>query len=70
MDQCYEKKKFVASGRIGSPAQGFIIAYNCSRIELEHLLQEDPLAVHDVVEYNITEYNPTKYAAEFEQFIK
>lgn len=69
LDKCYEMKKLVLSGRTVEPAQGFIMAYNCSRIELENLLKEDPLHVHDLVEYRITEFKATKFAKGLEAFI-
>lgn len=70
LDKCYERKKLVVSGRTVSPTEGFIIAYNCTRAELEELLKEDPLHVRGLVDFRITEFNPTKYAPGFDKFIE
>ncbi len=70
LDNGYRNNYFVASGPKVPRTGGIIISQLTNREKLEEFLKQDPFAIHDVADYQITEFSPTKHHEHFESFIK
>lgn len=62
LEKYYATGNFIASGRKLPRTGGVILAQAESKIALESILQEDPLAKANIAQYEITEFIPTKVA--------
>jgi uncharacterized protein YciI len=70
LNQCYEKGKFLISGRqVPSEEGGIIIAKVDSKEELTLLLQEDPFYKKEIADFKIIEFTPTKYLQIFQDIV-
>lgn len=60
LDQHYQTRKFICSGR-KVPRTGGIILCNCStREEAEALMVQDPFYTEGIAQYELIEFEPTK----------
>ena len=69
LDKFFAQQKFIVSGRQNPRTGGVIIAANVTRLELEHIIKEDPFYEHDLAEYDIKEFKPVKYQEAFKPFV-
>lgn len=70
LDEGYQNNIFVASGPKVPRTGGIIISHLKSREQLEKILKQDPFAIYDLADYEITEFNPVKYHPNFAEFVK
>jgi uncharacterized protein YciI len=61
LDKYYQTGLLIMSGRQVPLKGGVIIAKAPSKEELQHILNEDPFAIHNLANYHIYEFTPTKY---------
>ena len=59
-DSQYEAGHFLLSGRKDSQTGGYILATANCQADLETLIQNDPLYIYQISEYNITAFTPSK----------
>lgn len=67
LDDCYQKKLFICSGR-KVPRTGGIILCNCTtREEAEQIMKDDPFYRENIAQYEIIEFIPSKSSDNFYQ---
>lgn len=64
----YAKGNFVMSGRKIPRTGGVIISCVSSREELDKILAQDPFAIHQVADYEVTEFVASMVAPGMEKF--
>lgn len=70
LNEQYELKNFLASGR-KIPRNGGIILSNIdSRNELENILEKDPFKKNELAEYELIEFIPSKTSNELKFLMK
>ena len=69
LDEGYQKNYFVASGPKIPRTGGVIISQLKNRAQLEAILKQDPYALDDLADYEITEFNPVKFHPDFAVFV-
>lgn len=70
LDTYYQQGVFLFSGPRNPRTGGVIIARGSTKSELEHLMQQDPFAVHGVAKHHISEFQAIKTHPELKQFIE
>ena len=70
LDKYYALGKFICSGAQNPRTGGVIFCNASSSLELETIISEDPFRQNNAAKYQIIEFSPTKYATQFEPFIK
>lgn len=69
LEQYYQQKKVVFSGR-RNPRVGGMILFNVgTEQEVEGILAQDPFKQNGIAAYNIMEFIPTKYDERFACFL-
>ena len=70
LEENYNAKKFICSGR-KNPRTGGIIFCNCApKQEAEQIMKQDPFFKENIAQYEIIEFEPSKYSEEFELIMK
>jgi uncharacterized protein YciI len=69
LDEQYEQKKFIFSGRRNPRIGGVICADVRTEDELNTILKKDPFYQQKVADYEIIEFTPTKYDPRFSVFL-
>lgn len=70
LEKYYSLQKFICSGRQNPRIGGVIICNANDKKEVESIIKEDPFYINEIATYEIIEFLPTKYAKEFEYFVK
>lgn len=70
LDQYYENKKLIFTGRRNPRTGGIILVNSESKDEVTRLIQDDPFHQHELADYELIEFTPTKYDIRFSEFIK
>ena len=70
LDKYYSLNTFICSGAQEPRTGGIILCNASNRKEVELIITEDPFHIHQAASYQIIEFNPSKFAPEFESFIK
>lgn len=70
LEKFYSLQKFICSGRRNPRTGGVILANAYDIEEVREIIKEDPFYEKKIAEYEIIEFMPTKYADEFNRFIK
>lgn len=65
----YEKRVFIASGRMYSGKGGVILSPLTRRGEFEQILRQDPFIIHDLVTFEIIGFEPSRFHPDFASFI-
>lgn len=61
LEDCYEKKLFIASGPKVPRTGGVIIAKTDSKNSLDKVLANDPFIIHNLASYDIVEFTANKW---------
>jgi uncharacterized protein YciI len=61
LDQYYEKKQIIFSGRKNPRTGGVVLVNSTDRAFAEEFIKGDPFYIHEVAKYEIIEFLPTKY---------
>ncbi|MDF2859718.1 MAG: cyclohydrolase [Neobacillus sp.] len=69
LDNYYNEKKFIASGR-RNPRTGGVILMDATLEEAQEIAKHDPFLIHEVAEYSFIEFLPSKCAPEFANLLK
>lgn len=69
LDEHYEKRLFICSGR-KVPRTGGIILCNCCNMEdAKAIMEKDPFYKEKIAEYEIIEFIPSKFCNNFENVL-
>lgn len=60
LNEQYELKNFIASGRKIPRTGGIILANVQSRSQLEEIIEKDPFKKNELADYELTEFVPSK----------
>ena len=69
LDNCYQNKKIIFSGRQNPRTGGVILVNANDKEEVVNLMQQDPFKQNGLADYQIIEFTPTKCADGFKQFL-
>ncbi|MDF2791594.1 MAG: cyclohydrolase [Neobacillus sp.] len=69
LDNNYDDKKFISSGR-RNPRTGGVILMDTTLDEAQKIAQHDPFLVHEIANYSFVEFLPSKCAPEFTNLLK
>lgn len=64
LEEQYELKNFLASGRKIPRTGGIILARLTDRKEVENIIEKDPFRINNLADYEITEFIPGKTSEE------
>lgn len=64
LNEQYELKNFIASGRKIPRTGGIILSIIDSKSELKKIIEKDPFKINDVADYELTEFVPSKTSDE------
>lgn len=70
LEKYYQSGNFICSGRKNPRTGGIILLNAKDDAEMKEIISKDPFYINEIAHYEITEFNPTKYASDFENFIK
>ncbi len=65
----YNQKKLIVSGRLNPRTGGFMLFNVTTKEELEAILDKDPFKINGCLSYQIIEMVPTKYDERFKPFL-
>ena len=66
----YEKEKFIIGGPKTPRNGGVVVSNECSKEELMMILENDPLILERVAEYDLIEFSPLMSSQNLNSFIK
>lgn len=69
LDNYYNEKKFIASGR-RNPRTGGVILMDTTLEEAQEIVKHDPFLVQEIANYSFIEFLPSKCAPEFTNLLK
>ncbi len=70
LEHYYQQGCLIVSGSTQPRTGGVILTCVSERERLEQILQEDPFYLHQIADYEIIPFSPSKYAAQFADFVK
>ena len=70
LDYHYKQGLLLASGPMKPRTGGIIIACTKDKAHLEEILKQDPFALAEIAEYQITEFSPIKHRDEIKALIQ
>lgn len=69
LDDYYQQKKFLASGRRENRIGGVVLVLTSSVGEAEEIMRNDPFYLHDIADYQFMLFEPSKYLDEIKALI-
>ena len=70
LNEQYQLKNFIASGKKIPRTGGIILAIMDSKSELENIIEKDPFKKHELVDYELIEFVPSKSIEELKFLIE
>ncbi|MFT8312105.1 MAG: YciI family protein [Sporolactobacillus sp.] len=69
LDNYYNEKKFIASGR-RNPRTGGVILMDATLDEAKKISKQDPFLINQIADYKYIEFLPSKCAPDFTNLLK
>lgn len=70
LNEQYQLKNFIASGKKIPRTGGIILAIMDSKSELENIIEKDPFKKHELADYELIEFVPSKSIEELKFLIE
>lgn len=70
LEKNFKLGNFIIAGRRNPLIGGVILINQPSKEQVINIIKEDPFYSNGVADYELIEFTPSKYAEEFESFIK